>query len=291
MLSRQLEDLCLKKTHSNSIHLYSTPSSGCRFHNLENPRSDEWNDLHFPGYHPHLHNHWSYNIIRLRRFSKASKITRTSNHFLCISPLLFTMALLFIFAFLPVYRGRCEDFTAAPCWGPGVCASGENKQKNAHCHCLLVGKIFVLILVPVSCTNSRRKGGSYMELKWLYSFKSLVWFYPWIYFVYSCQADRRDIYRLPSACKMLSKKFKNYVNWSGNFYNPVRGTDKFRYIFRWTLDLLLPWCSTVQYSTVQFIFRWTVDLLPSTHSDFVWSRGVYCPFCLSVSIAEANLMF
>ena len=29
-------------------------------------------------------------------------------------------------------------------------------------------------LVPVSCTNSRRKGGSYMELKWLYSFKSLV---------------------------------------------------------------------------------------------------------------------
>ena len=71
-------------------------------------------------------------------------------------------------------RRRCEDFTAAPCWGPGVCASGENKQKNAHCHCLLVRKIFVLILVPVSCTNSRRKGGSYMELKWLYSFKSLV---------------------------------------------------------------------------------------------------------------------
>ena len=146
-------------------------------------------------------------------------------------------------------RRRCEDFTAAPCWGPGVCASGENKQKNAHRHCLLVGQIFVLILVPVSCTNSRRKGGSYMELKWLYSFKSLVWFYPWIYFVYSCQADRRDIYRLPSGCKMLSKKFKNYVNWSGNFYNPVRGTDKFRYIFRWTLDLLLPSC-TVLYCTL-----------------------------------------
>lgn len=30
--------------------------------------------------------------------------------------------------------------------------------------------------------------------------------------------------------KLLSKKFKNYVNWSGNFYNPVKVKDKFRYI-------------------------------------------------------------
>ena len=37
------------------------------------------------------------------------QITRASNHFLCISPLLFTVALLFVFAFLPVYRGRGEE--------------------------------------------------------------------------------------------------------------------------------------------------------------------------------------
>ena len=101
------------------------------------------------------------------------QITRASNHFLCISPLLFTVALLFVFAFLPVYRGRgrrrCEDFTAAPCWGANVCAGGENKQKNAHCHCLLVVKIFVLILVPVSCTNRRRKEASYFCLSPMYN--------------------------------------------------------------------------------------------------------------------------
>ena len=90
-------------------------------------------------------------------FLKHQKITRTSNHFLCISPLLFTMALLFIFAFLPVYRGRCEDFTTAPCWGPGVCASGENKQKNAHCHCLLVRKIFVLIFSSCVLYKQQKK--------------------------------------------------------------------------------------------------------------------------------------
>ena len=189
-------------------------------------------------------------------------------------------------------RMRCEDFTAAPCWGKDVCASGENKQKNAHCHCLLGRKIFVLILVPVSCTNSRRKGGSYMELKTkvIAFIQKSCFNIIQEYILYTCARQTGEI---SIACLLGAKC------WARSLKIMLIGLETFIILSEEQTNFDTSsaghWTSsshdTVQYSTVQFIFRWTVDLLPSTHSDFVWSRAVYCPFCLSVSIAEANIMF
>ena len=158
-------------------------------------------------------------------------------------------------------RRRCEDFTAAPCWGPGVCAGGENKQKNAHCHCLLVRKIFVLIFSSCVLYKQQKK-------RWfLHGAKVIVFIQKSCFNIiqeYILYTRARQTGEISIACLLGAKC------WARSLKIMLIGLE--------TFIILSEEQTNFDTSSAG---HWT----SSSHPPI----GVYCPFCLSVSIAEANL--